>query len=71
MASPMIEMNNKLKIPQMGFGMYTISGNEETEKYCLEAFRLGYRHIDTAHIYGNEKEAGKAIKKSSKTQEEV
>ena len=71
MASPMIEMNNKLKIPQMGFGVFTISGNEETEKYCLEAFRLGYRHIDTAHIYGNEKGVGRAIKKSGIAREEI
>jgi len=71
MTSPMLEMNNKLKIPQMGFGVFTIGSNEETEKCCLEAFKIGYRHIDTAHIYGNEKGVGKAIKKSGIVREEI
>jgi len=71
MTSPMLEMNNKLKIPQLGFGVFTIGSNEETEKCCLEAFKIGYRHIDTAHIYGNEKGVGKAIKKSGIAREEI
>ena len=70
MSSPMLEMNNKLKIPQMGFGVFLIHGDEKTEKCCLEAFKLGYRHIDTAHVYGNEKGVGKAIKKSGIPREE-
>ena len=53
--SPMLLMNNKLSIPQMGFGVFLIKDINEAEKCCLEAFKLGYRHIDTAHIYGNEK----------------
>ena len=71
MSSPMLEMNNKLKIPQMGFGVFLIKDNAEAEKYCLEAFKLGYRHIDTAHIYGNEKGVGEAIKKSGLKREEI
>ena len=71
MTSPMIEMNNKLKIPQMGFGVFLIRGDDLTEQSCLEAFKLGYRHIDTAHIYGNEKGVGSAIKKSGIPREEI
>ena len=71
MSSPMLEMNNKLKIPQIGFGVFLIKDNAEAEKYCLEAFKLGYRHIDTAHIYGNEKGVGEAIKKSGLKREEI
>ena len=71
MASPMLEMNNKLKIPQMGFGVFLIWGDEQTEKCVLEAFKLGYRHIDTAHVYGNERGVGEAVRKSGIPREEI
>ena len=71
MESPMLEMNNKLKIPQMGFGVFLIRGDELTEQSCLEAFKLGYRHIDTAHVYGNERGVGSAIKKSGIPREQI
>ena len=71
MQSPMLEMNNKLKIPQMGFGVFLIWGDEQTEKCVLEAFKLGYRHIDTAHVYGNERGVGEAIRKSGIPREEI
>ena len=67
----MLEMNNKLKIPQMGFWVFLIRGDELTEKSCLEALKLGYRHIDTAHVYGNERGVGSAIKKSGIPREEI
>jgi len=60
---PLIELNNGQKIPQLGYGVYLIPNNGETEKCVLEAIKVGYRHIDTAHCYGNEKEVGSAIKK--------
>ena len=71
MSIPVLEMNNKLKIPQFGFGVFLIKDNEEAEKCCLEAFKLGYRHIDTAHLYGNEKGVGEAIRKSGIPREEI
>ena len=49
----MLEMNNKLKIPQLGFGVFLIKDNDEAEKCCLEAFKLDIRHIYTAHAYQN------------------
>ena len=61
---PFIEFNNGQKIPQLGYGVYLIPNNGETEKCVLEALKVGYRHIDTAHAYQNEKEVGSAIKKS-------
>lgn len=67
---PMIELNNGKKIPQLGYGVYEIP-NEKTEKCVLEALKIGYRHIDTAHMYGNEKEVGSAIKKSGIPREEI
>ena len=71
MSVPVLEMNNKLKIPQFGFGVFLIKDNAEAEKCCLEAFKLGYRHIDTAHLYGNEKGVGEAIRKSGIPREEI
>jgi diketogulonate reductase-like aldo/keto reductase len=71
MESQMLEMNNKLKIPQFGFGMYSLKDDGQAEKCCLEAFKLGYRHIDTAHLYGNEKGVGEAIRKSGIPREQI
>ena len=68
---PSIELNNGQKIPQLGYGVYLIPNNGETEKCVLEALKIGYRHIDTAHIYENEKEVGLAIKKSGIPREEI
>ena len=67
---PLITLNNGQKIPQLGFGVYCIPP-QETEKCVLEALKIGYRHIDTAHMYGNEKEVGSAIKKSGIKREEI
>ena len=64
-------MNNKLKIPQFGLGVFTIKDQGEAEKCCLEAFKLGYRHIDTAHVYGNEIGVGEAIRKSGIPREQI
>ena len=67
---PLILLNNSQKIPQIGFGVYLIPP-EETEKCVLEAIKIGYRHFDTAHMYGNEKEVGAAIKKSGIARNEL
>ena len=61
---PLLIMNNGLTIPQLGFGLFMIKDLAEVERACLEAFKVGYRHIDTAHRYDNEKGVGAAIKKS-------
>ena len=61
---PYLRMNNGLMIPQLGFGVFMIKDLAEVERACLEAFKVGYRHIDTAHRYDNEKGVGAAIKKS-------
>ena len=66
-----LTLNSKYKIPQFGLGVYQIPGDEETEKACLEAFKIGIRHIDTAHAYQNERGVGSAIKKSGIPREEI
>ncbi|WP_010499845.1 aldo/keto reductase [Paenibacillus elgii] len=59
-----IEAVNGVEIPQLGFGVYKIKKGEEFERVIREAIRVGYRHFDTAKIYGNEKALGREIKKS-------
>ena len=66
-----LTLNSKYKIPQFGLGVYEIKGDEATEKACLEAFKIGIRHIDTAHAYQNERGVGSAIKKCGIPREEL
>ncbi len=66
-----ITLNDGNRIPQFGLGVYLIRGDENTEKACLSAFKLGYRHIDTAHAYQNERGVGEAIKESGIRREDI
>ena len=59
-----VTLNNGAVIPQFGLGVYQINGDDATRKACLEAFGIGYRHIDTAHAYQNERGVGQAVKES-------
>lgn len=52
-----------VKIPRIGFGVY-LSHNQQCITSCLEALKAGYRHIDTAQFYRNEKEVGEAVRQS-------
>ena len=62
-AIPQIMLNNGRTIPQLGFGVFLIEPEHTTEAVTL-ALQAGYRHIDTAQGYGNEREVGEAIAKS-------
>lgn len=62
-AIPNITLNDGNSIPQLGFGVFQIEPND-TAKAVGEALEIGYRHIDTAQMYGNEKEVGEAIRVS-------
>jgi diketogulonate reductase-like aldo/keto reductase len=53
--------SNGVKIPQLGFGTYQIPPGRETEAAVSVALREGYRHIDTAALYGNERDVGKGL----------
>ncbi|MEU8696157.1 aldo/keto reductase [Streptomyces sp. NPDC048680] len=57
---PNITLNNAVRIPQLGFGTFQIPP-DETREATLAALKTGYRHIDTAEMYGNEKEVGQAV----------
>jgi 2,5-diketo-D-gluconate reductase A len=60
-AVPTIRLNNGVEIPQLGFGVFKIEPSE-TRKAALAALEAGYRHIDTAQMYGNEREVGEAVR---------
>ncbi|MGY1744767.1 aldo/keto reductase [Blastococcus sp. SYSU D00695] len=67
---PTIRLNNGVEIPQLGFGVYQIPP-EETADAVGAALEIGYRHIDTAEMYGNEKGVGEAIRRSGVPRDEV
>lgn len=66
-----LTLNNGTIIPQFGLGVFMIDGDKTTEKACAEALKLGYRHIDTAHAYQNERGVGAAVKKSGIPRSEI
>lgn len=66
-----VTLNNGEKIPQFGLGVYMIQGDAATETACASALQLGYRHIDTAHAYQNERGVGAAVRKSIVPREEI
>lgn len=66
-----IELSNGQQIPQFGIGVYMIEGDQTTERAVSQALQLGYRHIDTAHAYQNERGVGQAIKNSDLNREDV
>jgi 2,5-diketo-D-gluconate reductase A len=67
---PDIDLNNGQKIPQLGFGVFQIEP-EETAEAVGTALEVGYRHIDTAEMYGNEKGVGEGIRASGLDRSEV
>ena len=62
-AVPNTTLNDGNTIPQLGFGVFQIEPRD-TAKAVSEALEVGYRHIDTAEMYGNEKEVGEATRAS-------
>ena len=67
---PSVKLNNGLKMPRLGFGTNTLNG-EIAVRSVSDAISVGYRLIDTAHIYGNEESVGAGIKKSGINREEL
>lgn len=67
---PNITLNNRVEIPQLGFGVFQIDP-DDTADAVLQAFDVGYRHIDTAEMYRNEAGVGEAIERSGLDRSEV
>lgn len=59
-----ITLNNGVKMPKVGFGVYQVTDQNECHQAALDAIDVGYRLIDTAQAYGNEEAVGEAIKMS-------
>ncbi|MFT4029130.1 MAG: aldo/keto reductase, partial [Protaetiibacter sp.] len=70
MTVPTIPLNDGHTIPQLGFGVFKIAP-DETERIVADALEIGYRHIDTAAVYGNEIGVGRAIAASGIAREEL
>lgn len=64
-------LNNGIQMPKIGYGVLAITDPEECERCVLDALDVGYRLIDTAQGYGNERAVGSAIRKSSVPREEI
>jgi 2,5-diketo-D-gluconate reductase A len=67
---PTILLNDGNSIPQLGFGVFQIEPADTVEAVTL-ALETGYRHIDTAEMYGNEKEVGEAVRASGLDRAEI
>jgi 2,5-diketo-D-gluconate reductase A len=70
MTVPSITLNDRTTIPQLGFGVFLVPP-EATAAAVTTAFEVGYRHIDTAQMYGNEAEVGEAIAASGIPRDEL
>lgn len=64
-----VTLNNGIKMPKLGYGVYQTPA-EDTKRCVLEAIEVGYRSIDTAQAYGNEKGVGEALKECGLPREE-
>lgn len=65
------KLNNGVEIPYLGLGVYQSSPGETTARAVRYAFKIGYRHVDTAELYGNETDVGRALRESGIRREDV
>ncbi|NPC96964.1 aldo/keto reductase [Nocardioides sp. zg-DK7169] len=70
MTVPSITLNDQTTIPQLGFGTYQVPP-EQTAETVAAALEVGYRHIDTAQMYGNERGVGEAVRASGIPRDEL
>ncbi|NMO22331.1 aldo/keto reductase [Pyxidicoccus fallax] len=66
-----VRLNNGVEIPRVGLGVYQARRGDETRQAVLHALQAGYRHVDTARIYGNERDVGEALRESGLPRDEV
>lgn len=66
-----VTLNNRLTMPNLGFGVYLVPDFEECKKSVLEALKVGYRLIDTAAVYMNERAVGAAISESDVARKDI
>ena len=56
------KLSNGVRIPCIGLGTWQVPDDHELIAHIHDAIEIGYRHIDTAHIYGNERCVGEAVR---------
>lgn len=66
-----IQLINGVEIPRLGLGVYRAPAGDTTVQAVSAALEAGYRHIDTAMIYGNERAVGRAVRESGIPREEI
>lgn len=66
-----LTLNNGVQMPQFGLGVYSIPAGEVTYNSVMTALKAGYRHIDTAHAYHNERSVGQAVKDSGISRDSI
>lgn len=64
-------LNNGVEMPWLGFGVFKVDDGQEVEQAVKDALEIGYRSIDTAAVYGNERGVGKAIRESGIAREDI
>ena len=62
-----VTLNNGVKMPMVGFGVFQIEDADECERCVLDALDAGYRLIDTAQAYYNEEAVGRALQKNHRS----
>lgn len=68
---PTVALRGGQQIPVIGLGVYQTPPGEVTQRAVLDALALGYRHVDTARIYDNEKDVGEALRRSGLPRDEI
>ncbi len=68
---PYLTLNNGVRMPQFGLGLYMIAEGDEAYNAVLTALKAGYRHFDCAHAYRNERSLGRALKDSGVPRDSV
>jgi methylglyoxal/glyoxal reductase len=66
-----VTLNNNVRMPYLGLGVYKAEDGHEVINSITNALKVGYRHVDTASLYGNEKGVGTAVRESGLRREEV
>ena len=66
-----VTLNDGNSMPLLGLGVWDAKSGKETYDAVIHALKTGYRHIDTAEMYGNEKDVGSAVIESGLPREEI
>lgn len=69
--TPLLSLNNGIKIPTLGLGLFNVSSGAEAKRVIADALEIGYRHFDTASVYQNETDLGEVFAGSGIPREEI